>query len=116
MLALDQFTRIYIYRPYVDFRKGIDGLSGIVQEQMKLDPFEKYLFIFCSSGQAKLKILFWDDTGFVLWYKRLEEEKFQWPDHLDEESLCVDVEKIKNFLVGLDPWQTPHKKIKYSHV
>ena len=114
MLAFDQFTKIYIYRPFTDFRKGIDGLAGIVQEQMKLNPFERYLFIFCSSGRSKLKILYWDDSGFVLWYKRLEEEKFKWPSHLDGDSLCVDVEKVKNFLSGLDPWQLPHKKLNYS--
>ena len=49
-------------------------------------------------------------------YKRLEKEKFQWPDHLEEESLSVDVEKIKNFLIGLDPWQVPHKKLNFSQV
>lgn len=116
MLALDQFTKIYLYRPYTDFRKGIDGLSGIIQEQMKLNPFEKYLFIFCSSGRSKLKIIYWDDSGFVLWYKRLEKEKFKWPAHLEEDSLNVDVEKIKKFLVGLDPWQVPHKKLNFSQV
>ena len=91
-------------------------LAGIIQEQMKLNPFEKYLFVFCSSGRSKLKIIYWDDSGFVLWYKRLEKEKFQWPDHLEEESLSVDVEKIKNFLIGLDPWQVPHKKLNFSQV
>jgi transposase len=114
MLALDQFTKIYVYRPFSDFRKGIDGLAGIVQEQMKLNPFEKYLFIFCSSSRSKLKILYWDETGFVLWYKRLEEEKFKWPSHMEEDALCVNVENVKNFLAGLDPWQLPHKKINYS--
>ena len=116
MLTLDQFTNIYIYRPFVDFRKGIDGLAGIVQEQMKINPFEKYLFLFCSTNQAKLKILYWDDSGFALWYKRLEKEKFKWPTHLEEDSLCVDVEKVKKFLIGLDPWQVPHKKLDFFEV
>ena len=114
MLALDHFTRIYLYRPFVDFRKGIDGLCGIVQEEMKLNPFEKYLFLFCSSQRSKLKVLYWDDSGFVLWYKRLEEEKFSWPVHLEENSLSVDAEKLKLFLTGLDPWARPHKKLHYS--
>ena len=95
MLALDQFTKIYIYRPYIDFRKGIDGLFGIIQEQMKLIPFEKYLFVFCSSKRSKLKILYWEDSGLCLWYKRLGQEKLQWPSHLEEESLYVETDKIK---------------------
>jgi hypothetical protein len=114
MLAIDQFSKIYLYRPFADFRKGIDGLCGIIQEQMKLNPFEKYLFVFCSSSRSKLKIIYWDDSGFCLWYKRLEKEKFQWPSHLEEDCLYVETEKIKSFLVGLDPWQEPHKKLKYS--
>jgi transposase len=114
MLALDGFTKIYLYRPFIDFRKGIDGLCGIVQEQMKLDPFEKYLFVFCSSKRSKLKILYWDDSGFCLWYKRLEVEKFSWPQHIEEESLYVEPEKLKIFLTGLDPWKKPHKKLSYS--
>lgn len=114
MLAIDQFSKIYLYRPFADFRKGIDGLCGIIQEQMKLNPFEKYLFVFCSSSRSKLKIIYWDDSGFVLWYKRLEKEKFQWPSHLEEDCLYVETEKIKSFLLGLDPWQEPHKNLKYS--
>jgi transposase len=77
MLALDQFTKIYFFRPYIDFRKGIDGLCGIIQEQMKLDPFEKYLFVFCSSKRSKLKILYWDESGFVLWYLCRYRHKYQ---------------------------------------
>ena len=114
MLQFDSFTRIYFYRPFIDFRKGIDGLCGIIQEQMNLNPFEKYIFIFCSTNRSKLKIIYWDDSGFALWYKRLEEEKFHWPSHLDEESFYVEADKVKSFLTGLDPWKIPHKKLKYS--
>lgn len=114
MLQFDHFSRIYFYRPFIDFRKGIDGLCGLIQEEMNLNPFEKYIFIFCSSKRSKLKIIYWDDSGFALWYKRLEEEKFQWPSHLEDEYFYVDAEKVKNFLVGLDPWASPHKKLKYS--
>jgi len=43
MLSPNKFDHIYFFRPYIDFRKGHRGLAGIVQDEMKLNPFEKYL-------------------------------------------------------------------------
>lgn len=78
MLALKKFDNIYLYRPFADFRKGISGLCGIVQDQMELNPFENYLFIFCNTRRDRIKILYWDQTGFAMWYKVLEKDKY-WP-------------------------------------
>ena len=57
MQGLKKFNNIYIFRPYVDFRKGIQGLAGIVQDEMNLNPFNKYLFIFCNSKQDRIILL-----------------------------------------------------------
>ena len=116
ILNLDKFEKIYLYRPFADFRKGIHGLSAIVQEQMELDPFGRYLFLFCNRGRDKIKVLYWDETGFALWYKMLQKEKFSWPTHLDGESIGVDIKKMEDFLDGLNPWQVPHEKLNYKKV
>ena len=116
ILNLNKFEKIYLYRPFVDFRKGINGLSVIVQDQMELDPFAHYLFLFCNTGRDKIKVLYWDDSGFALWYKVLEKEKFKWPYHLQADSVCVDIEKMEEFLTGLNPWQQAHKKLNYKKV
>lgn len=70
---------IYLHREFVDFRKSINGLVAIVEQEMQLSPFEKALFVFCNKGRDKVKVVYWDQTGFCLWYKRLEKERFKWP-------------------------------------
>ena len=70
---------IYLHRDSVDFRKSINGLVTIVEQEMQLSPFAPALFVFCNRNRDRVKVLYWDQTGFCLWYKRLEKEKFKWP-------------------------------------
>jgi transposase len=88
VIKLEDFKAIYLYLPTTDIRKSIDGLSGIVQEQLKLNPFGKYLFIFSNRRRNRVKILYWDKTGFVIWYKRLEKSRWSSPKNLDTFSKC----------------------------
>ncbi|APD95379.1 transposase [Alteromonas mediterranea] len=62
---------IYLYMDVVDFRKSINGLIVVVEQDMNLNPFRDALFAFCNKKRDKVKILYWDKTGFALWYKRL---------------------------------------------
>lgn len=70
---------VYLHCSPVDFRKSINGLALIVEQSMGLNPYSDGLFLFTNKGKDKLKILYWDKTGFALWYKRLEKERFKWP-------------------------------------
>jgi hypothetical protein len=114
MLSIKSFENIYFYRPFADFRKGIDGLCLIVQDEMMLNPFENYLFIFCNAKRDKIKVLYWDKTGFALWYKRLERDKYKWPSHLESETIEINVKVLRKFLIGLNPWEKPHEKLNFS--
>jgi transposase len=99
---------IYLHRAPVDFRKSINGLSFIVQESMELDAFCGALFVFGSRRRDKMKILYWDKTGFCLWYKRLEKDKFKWP-RTGDAVLTVSREQFDWLLRGLDIVKlTPH--------
>jgi hypothetical protein len=62
---------IYLHRYLVDFRKQINSLTAIVELEMKRSLNTRALFLFCSKRRDKLKLLYWDKTGFCLWYKRL---------------------------------------------
>lgn len=63
----------------VDFRKGHDGLAALVQSVLQENPFTGTVFVFRAKRADRLKILFWDGTGLVMAYKRLEETTFAWP-------------------------------------
>ncbi|EGC04390.1 IS66 family insertion sequence element accessory protein TnpB [Ruminococcus albus] len=70
---------IYIVCGYTDMRKAIDGLAAIVQQNFKLDVFSESLFLFCRKRCDRIKALLWEEDGFVLLYKRLENGKYKWP-------------------------------------
>ena len=117
MLDLEPFDGIYLHRDYVDMRKSINGLSVIVETEMELELFGKYLFVFCNKRRNKLKILYWDSSGFALWYKRLEQAKFFWPKKLPEDVIKMELFKLRWLLEGYDIWrQKPHQKLSYERV
>ena len=107
---------VYVHRDAVDFRKSINGLSILVQESMGLDVFSAALFVFGNRSRNKIKILYWDKTGFCLFYKRLEKEKFKWPRKGDA-VLSLSSEQFDWLLRGLDITQlTPHSEQYFSSV
>ncbi len=59
---------VYLHREPVDFRQSINGLAARVEGSMHLSPLSGALFLFCNRRRNRLKILYWDQTGFALWY------------------------------------------------
>ena len=105
MLNLGKFTGIYFYGGVVDFRRSIDGLSALVADAIKQDLYGANLFLFLSRDKRKVKILYWDQTGFAMWYKRLEKDRFiaekKRPDH----TITLKREELEWFLSGIDLWR-----------
>ena len=79
---------IYLAMRPVDFRKGHDGLSSLVQQTFGRDPFSGAVFVFRSKRADRIKILVFDRTGLVLAHKRLEGGKFVWPGMRDGVMRC----------------------------
>ncbi len=73
--------QVYLCRDAIDFRKAINGLSVMVEQEMGLNPFGSALYVFVNRSRNKIKVLYWHRNGFCLWQKRLEEDKFHWPKH-----------------------------------
>lgn len=115
MKAIKSFDLIFIHRGYVDMRKSITGLSIIVSEDMHLDLKSHSLFIFCNKRRTRLKILYFDHSGFALWYKRLETSKFSWPHRLEEETVEVSTKDLELLLSGVNIW-TRFEKINFEQV
>lgn len=79
MIGVGPSHRYYLYREPTDMRKSFDGLCGLVRGEMKLDPLSGDVFIFINRRRTHVKLLVWDRSGFVLYYKRLEEGTFELP-------------------------------------
>lgn len=93
---------IYLHVDAVDFRKSINGLIVVVEQQLELSPFSDALFIFCNKHKNKLKILYWDKTGFALWYKRLEKQRYKWPNDSELSRLTLSEQQLNWLLDGYD--------------
>ncbi len=108
---------VYLHRTPVDFRKAVNGLSVIVEQEMAMNPYSDSLFVFCNRRHDKLKILHWDKTGFVLWYKRLEKEKFKWPLREASDVIQLNEQSLHWLLTGLEIHPPkPHKTLQYKAV
>ena len=73
MLSLSPATRIFLAVTPIDGRKSFNGLSALVKETLEQEPTSGFLFVFLNRARNRLKILFWDGSGLILYTKRLEE-------------------------------------------
>jgi len=79
MIGLALGVKVYLCTTPTDMRRGFDGLSGMAESLMNQDPLSGHLFVFRNRNRDKLKILYWDQDGLAIWYKRLEQGTFQFP-------------------------------------
>jgi transposase len=79
MVSLSSGSRYYLWREPVDMRKSFDGLQGLVTGQMGRDALSGEVFIFMNRRRDQVKMLVWDRSGFVIYYKRLERGRFELP-------------------------------------
>lgn len=116
MIEWQRDIEIYLHREPVDFRKAINGLSVIVEEMLEISPFSQALFVFCNKRRTQLKVLYWDETGFALWQKRLEKERFKWPKQ-GELVITLSHEQWLWLLRGFNVFDLkPHQKLAFSNV
>lgn len=116
MRGLEEFSKVYLHRAPVDMRKSINGLSQIILTDLRLCMDVGSLFVFISRCGKKLKLLYWDQSGFALWYKRLEKQKFIWPKHHDDEVIMSCADDLQSLLLGFDVFQKPHEYLQYHQI
>ena len=104
-------ARIFVRPGTTDLRKGVNGLSAIVQEEMKQDPFSGSVYLFCSRDRKLLKAVYWDKTGFWLSQKRLEKDRYPWPQEA-EEVRELTLEQLRMLLAGIDFFRA-HQEVHY---
>ena len=104
--------RIFVCPGSTDMRKQIDGLAALVRNGLGCDPLDGSLYLFCGMRGRRLKVLHWDRNGFCLWMKRLEQDRFPWPE-LAGEARNITSEQLTMLLDGIDFWHA-HQRREYK--
>jgi transposase len=100
MFRFDESLKVYLHRDAVDFRKSINGLSVLVEQSMRRDPFARAVYGFRNKRCDRIKLLLYERTGFWLLMKRLEADRFAWPR--TGEIVELSVEQLHWLLDGID--------------
>jgi transposase len=101
MLSWPPTVRIYVCSNATDMRKGFDSLACLVESSMALDPLSGHLYVFRSRRGDRIKILYWDADGYVLWYKRLEKGGFRFPTDAAQATGHIEI-KAADLMMILD--------------
>ena len=111
-----ELSETYICTEAVDFRKQINGRAALVQDELSLDPFSEHLFVFTNRRKDRVKMLYRERNGFVLWMKRLERERFRWPRG-ESPTVRLSGQELNWLLDRFDlaQWR-PHQRLDYQWV
>jgi len=101
MIGGSRLQRVFAFSAPVDLRKGFDGLSALVEQELGRDPLSGDLFLFVSRNRIRAKVLVWDGTGLCVYAKRLEQGRFAclWRDG-EESALELTRSELDLFLEG----------------
>jgi transposase len=108
VLNLSLPGRVFLCALPTDMRKSFDSLAGLVEQQLGQDPLAGDLFVFRSRRGDRLKLLYWDNDGLAIWYKRLEEGTFVFPppsaehSQVGEHGIVIRPAELAMLLDGID--------------
>lgn len=103
MLSLPSAVEVYLASDRVDMRKGFEGLSSIVRNQWSKDLYSGHIFAFVGRRLDRVKLLWWDRGGPVLYYKRLERGRFRMPEvDVSTQVVRLDAAQLSMLLEGID--------------
>ena len=94
-------------------RRSFDALSACVRDQLESDPMSGSLFLFVNARRDRLKVIWWDKTGFCILYKRLEEGTFRLPSmlHANDTSVEIEARELAKILEGIALPRSKQKSI-----
>lgn len=102
MIGLPSGVPIYLCTEPIDFRKGFDGLTGIVTTAMKHSVTDGSLFLFVNRRQDRIKALWWETGGLTLWYRRLEQGTVELPKpQADATHVKIDSVELAMWIAGV---------------
>jgi len=101
MVSLPASLRIWLATRATDLRKSFDSLAELVRQQLAADPLSGQLFVFRNKRADRVKLLYWDEDGFVIIYKRLEAGTFRFPQ-ADAAGVEIRAADLQMLLDGID--------------
>jgi transposase len=103
MLSISGPVKVFLAAQPTDMRKSFDTLAALVQEVLQLDPLSGHLFVFRGKRADRVKILWWDRHGYVIWYQRLETGNFRFPcPEPDAASVTISATDLAMLLDGVE--------------
>ena len=115
MLGLTNHHKYYLYDKVCDMRKGFDGLSGLVSSEMNCSPLDGSVYLFVNRRRDRMKMLVWESGGYMLYYKRLEQGRFELPQSTDGDKTKLKWETLMLMITGISLVQIKRKK-RYEKV
>lgn len=104
--------RFFIRPGITDMRKSIGSLASLIEKQIEVSPFTEDYFLFSNRKKDIVKILYWHLNGFALWTKKLEKDRFPWPN-TEAELQEMSEDQILWLLSGIDA-RKEHKRLVYT--
>jgi transposase len=116
VLSFPPAVRIWLSAQPTDLRRSFDGLAELVRQHLHNDPLSGHVFVFRNKRSDRVKILYWDEDGFVIVYKRLEEGTFRFPATVEGQGgVSMRAAELAMLLDGVD-WQNAKRSKRYRRL
>lgn len=113
MIGPPSGTQIWLVAGFTDLRRGFDGLCAQVQNELKESAYSGELYIFRGRRGDKIKVLWSSGDGLCLFYKRLSDGQFTWPQVKDG-TVAMSAAQLSMLLEGID-WRRPKRSTRAPH-
>lgn len=114
MLSFPPAVRIWLCVQPTDLRKSFDSLAELVRQQLQDDPLSGHVFVFRNRRSDRVKLLYWDEDGYVIVYKRLEAGTFRFPAAAaNQAGVSMRAAELAMLLDGVD-WQNVRRSRRYQ--
>ena len=107
---------VYLCVAPTDLRKQAASLALLVEQSLKRDVFAPALYVFSNARRDRIRILYWERNGLVLWSKRLEQQRFIWPRMADSDTVSMSGGELNQLLDGFDVWAQGHRELQLKRV
>jgi transposase len=116
VLSFPPAVRIWLCVQPTDLRKSFDSLAELVRQQLQDDPLSGHVFVFRNRRSDRVKLLYWDEDGYIIVYKRLEAGNFRFPAAAaNQAGISMRAADLAMLLDGVD-WQNVRRSRRYQRL